>query len=90
MMKSSDDSLITINEHTFMLFYYWKKFETKKNTSHLKIYKNLASDINFSKKELDYLLDKNKNIEIVKIIRRNKESEKNKESDIRLFYAIQK
>ena len=76
MMKSSDD-LITINEHTFMKFYYWKKFETNKNTSHLKIYKNLESDINFNKKELDYLLDKNKNIEIVKIIRRNKESEKN-------------
>lgn len=60
MMKSSDDSLITINEHTFMKFYYRKKFETYKNTSHLKIYKNLESDINFNKKELDYLLDKTK------------------------------
>lgn len=75
MMKSSDASLIKINEHTFIPFYYKKKFETKKSTSHLTIYKNLASEINFSKKILNYLLDKNKNIEIVKIIRRNNESE---------------
>ena len=49
MMKSSDASLIKINDHTFIQFYYKKKFETKKSTSHLTIYKNLASETNFSK-----------------------------------------
>ena len=77
MMKTSDASLISINEHTFMQFYYWKKFETNKNTSHLTIYKKLNSDIIFSKKSLEYLLNKDNKIEIIKIIRRNNKSENN-------------
>lgn len=55
MMKVSDTSLISINEHKFMQFYYWNKFHTNKNTSHLKIYKKLSSNIKFNKKTFYYI-----------------------------------
>ena len=86
MMKTSDASMISINEHTFMQFYYWKKFDSNKNTSHLTIYKKLNSDVNFDKKNLEYLLNKDNKIEIIKIIRRNNESEKNSnQSNIKII-----
>ena len=88
MMKTSDASLISINEHTFMQFYYWKKFETNKNTSHLTIYKKLNSDIIFSKKSLEYLLNKDNKIEIIKIIRRNNESGKNTNQKIIIKFDL--
>ena len=37
MMKNSDGSLISINDHTFVKFYYSKKFYSTKNASHLKV-----------------------------------------------------
>ena len=49
-----------------------KKFNTNKITSNLIEYKKLNSKVNFNKKSLEYLLDKNNEIEMVKIIRRNK------------------
>ena len=85
MMKNKDGSLISINDYTFMNFYYWKKFHTTKNTSHLKIYKSLASNVIFKKEVLEYLLNKENKIEIIKIIRRindeSKNESKNKSED---------
>ena len=77
MMKNSDGSLISINDHTFMQFYYLKKFHSTKNTSHLKVYKSLASNIIFNKESLEYLLNKDNKIEIIKIIRRNNDESEN-------------
>ena len=37
MIKNSDGSLISINDHTFVKFYYSKKFYSTKNASHLKV-----------------------------------------------------
>lgn len=79
MLKNSNGSLISINEHVFRQFYYFKKFKTTKITSHLTVYKGLInSNTNFSKKSLEYLLTKENKIEIVKIIRRNNEDEQKK------------
>lgn len=75
LMKSTDYSLISITEDNFEKFYYYKKFNSRHTISHLKIYKNLASNINFNKHALKYLENKNNELEIIQIIRRNYISE---------------
>ena len=91
MMKATDTSLITISELKFMKFYYWDKFKLNKNQSHLKIYKNLASNINFNKNDLEFLERKTHNeLEIVKIIRRNKENkDDSKKTDIKVIIKFE-
>ena len=54
-------------------FIIFKQFHSKNQISHLTVYENITSNIVFSKKALDYLETKNNIIEIVKVIRRNKE-----------------
>jgi len=76
VMLKSDFSLISINEKTFQDFYYFKRFNKIKNICHLQEYKNLESNIEFSKKALEYLVNKNNELEIIKIIRRNINNEK--------------
>ena len=73
MMKSSDSSLIFQNKYAFDNFYYYKLFNSKK-ISNLSIYKNLLSNIQFQKESLKYLENKNYQIELIKIIRRNNKS----------------
>ena len=77
LMKESDFSLIPITEDNFKKFYYLKKFHSNCPTSHLKIYKNLETDFNYSKKSLDYLVRKDNQIEFIKIMRRINENESN-------------
>ena len=78
MMKTPDFSLLSINEYTFEWFYYFKKFNSTKTTSHLKIYKKLESNVKFNKKPLKDLESKENQLELIKIIRRNNESNSEK------------
>ena len=74
---STSINLIPIYEDEFMKFYYLNKFEkANNNISNLKIYKRLVSVTNFSKKSLEYLINKENKLEIIKIIRRNNKSNK--------------
>ena len=75
LMKESDCSLMTITEDNFVKFYYLKKFYSKCPTSHLKVYKKFESNFNYNKKSLEDLVRKDKEIEIIKIIRRKVESQ---------------
>ena len=72
-MKSSDNSfsLIPINEEKFPEFYFFKIFHSKNQPSGLNIYENFESKIEFNKEALQYLLNKNNQLEFIKIIRRN-------------------
>ena len=70
MMKSSDNSLVFQNKKTFDKFYYYKLFNSKK-ISNLSIYKNLPTNIQFQKESLKFLENKDYQIELIKIIRRN-------------------
>ena len=81
MMKELDNSLISINENSFLEFYYFKKFNTNKSVSHLKIYEKLKSYIHFNKENLDFLESKSFQIEFVRIIRRNILSDDKKEKE---------
>ena len=79
--RMKDCSLISISEYNFTNFYYFNKFKSNQSISHLKVYKKLASEeVIFSKKYLEYLESKDYKLEIMKIIRRNRQS-KSKKSD---------
>ena len=74
-LKSSNFSLISINENLFMDFYYSKIFNSNNNSlSHLKVYKQLSSNIQFDKTNLEFLENKEHQIEFVRIIRRKIDS----------------
>ena len=70
MMRELDSTLHAINELTFEEFYYFKYFHTIKTISHLKIYENLKSQIGFNKDSLEFLENKNNQLEFIRIIRR--------------------
>ena len=89
MMKTSDFSLISINEYNFKDFYYFKYFDSTNITSHLKIYKKLASDAKFNKKDLEFLESKENQLEFIKIIRRNYESSKDKKPIMKAIIKIE-
>ena len=76
MMKSSNKSLIYQDDFTFNKFYYSVLFNPKK-ISNLTIYKDLPVKIQFQKEFLKYLEKIEKEdyqLEFIKIIRRNNES----------------
>ena len=75
IMKESDCSLFPITEDNFVKFYHLKKFHSNCPSSHLKIYKKLESDFKYNKNSLEDLIKKDKEIEIIKIIRRRVDSE---------------
>ena len=75
IMKESDCSLFSITEDNFVKFYHLKKFHSNCPSSHLKIYKKLESDFKYNKNSLEDLIKKDKEIEIIKIIRRRVDSE---------------
>ena len=80
MMKASDNSLIYKNESTFGEFYYLRPFHSSslESQSDLIKYKNLSSKIDFHKEALEFLTDKNINLEFIKIIRRYNKQESQK------------
>ena len=80
MMKASDNSLIYKNESTFDEFYYLRPFHSSslESQSDLIKYKNLSSKIDFHKEALEFLTDKNINLEFIKIIRRYNKQESQK------------
>ena len=73
MLKASDNSftLFPRDEKTFFDFYYYKIFASKNQTSDLKLYSDLESNVIFDKEPLQYLINKNDQLEFIKIIRRN-------------------
>ena len=73
MMKTSNLSFVSINEFNFKDFYYFNKFNSKHQTSHLTIYNKLMLDIFFNKEPLIYLENKNYKLDLIKIIRRKNE-----------------
>ena len=75
IMKESDCSLFPITEDNFVKFYHLKKFHSNCPSSHLKIYKKLESDFKYNKDSLEDLIKKDKELEIIKIIRRRVDSE---------------
>ena len=80
LKKASDNTLIYQNEKNFYDFYYLKDIHQNKIISFLNIYKNLSFNIKFNSESLQFLEDKNYQIEFIKIIRRNNNI-KNKSSD---------
>ena len=70
MFNAIDNSLKSINESNFNDFYYFKPFLAKNPTSGLKVYETLKSNIKFNKEMLEFLTNKNYQLEFIKIIRR--------------------
>ena len=89
MMKRSDFSLISINEYNFKNFYHPKNFDSLNITSHLKIYKKLASSAKFNKKDLEYLESKENQMEFISIIRRNYELTNDKKPTMKAIIKIE-
>ena len=75
MIKSRNNSSLIPIIYNFKEFYYFKKFKSKNQLSHLEIYENLKSNIDFNKEPLVDLESKNIKLKLIKIIRRIKETD---------------
>ena len=75
MMKGDSGFYLNpINEQSFEEFYYLKFFHSKDCVNNSKIYEKLSSETVFQKESLEYL-EKDSQLEVIKIIRRNYKSD---------------
>ena len=71
MKNTSNLELSFINEDTFDNFYYSTIFDSSLKQSNLNVYQNLSNfNINFNKEPLEFLKNKNYELDSIKIIRR--------------------
>ena len=71
IFNASNSKITPKNEYTFEDFYYFKIFHSNNSTYNSKIYENLASKIKFNKEKLCYLENRDYKLDLIKIIRRN-------------------